>query len=490
MNRQFQTISGLLKHIWAIEPVWAEQHLPLINAYFSGNYPTKKAFDDDDDDEGEEEKPFAYCVNPHASGTAGTDQTRYDLADPNLPEGSILVLDLEGAMMKNGFCGGPGTLDYARIINQAYEHPSIIGGIGLVDTPGGQLSGTPSLHDAVRNPAKPFGVVVNEGMMCSAGVWGFCGADFIYATQKTDQIGSIGVYVRMVDWSKYYQEMGMTEHSIYSDLSPEKNLPYREALAGKYGLMKADLNESADLFHQAVMDTRGDKLKLSKTKAELEEFGPFVGSKGAVYYASKAQEIGLIDGFGNLDTAITKIQELSSARKTSPAGSRPAKAATEFQLTEASAPIQSDTNPNSTDMFGDKHKALSALKGREASSITAEELNAINASLDEQGITGARVISSNFLQEAEEATSQVATLQTQLTAAKTTISDQITQIKNLTESRDEYKGKAEKFGSQPGATPSASQKTEEASTVGEETDTYISETDAEMNRQLAKQKTA
>ncbi|RIV20543.1 hypothetical protein DYU11_21090 [Fibrisoma montanum] len=500
MNRHFRQLSALLRHDWAIDESFAASQLPLINAYLDGTFAGSMLVGDD------EQRPIGYALTPKtkisSSGrtriSAG-DLIRYQKAaaesgrasashsaglvfdDPDIPANSVAIIDVRGAIMKEGFCGSYGTEDYTRELQAVYANDSLLGAVILVDSGGGQLSGTPTFYDTVRNPVKPTVVLVNDGMMASAAYWLACGADYILASQPTDQIGSIGVFCRLRDYSEGLKKNGIKEITVYAPRSKDKNKPYRDALKGDTKLLEQELNESVAHFEAAVRQGRGDKIQAT------EEDEPFTGK---LYSAEDALEMGLIDGFGNLNTAIDKVIELAEAQS-NPAGQKNTKASS---TTPDSSPALADTDPtepapdtapasaegaeptptNQTqdDMFGNKHKNLTALAGLEASAITDEQLNAANTELDGLNIKGVRVISTTYLQEAEQSVANLATAQAQITT--------------LTEERDRFKEQAEKFGNQPGVVPTKVQKTEEA--LSDDQVIYISDTDAELAREKAKLK--
>ncbi|OIN56792.1 S49 family peptidase [Arsenicibacter rosenii] len=463
MNRQFRTISALLRHTWAIEPTYAGQYMPQVDAYFNGQLDLRTilASEQSDDSDTEEESgppPHAFCLRAGSdSGSAGT-ATRYSIDDPELPEGSILILDVRGPIMKESNCCTIGTEEYAQLIRKAYAHPAIIGGIALVDTPGGQLNGTPTLYDAVRDPAKPFVTVINEGMACSAGVWAFCGSDYIYATQKTDQVGSIGVFVRLRDNTKQLEQDGIKEIAVYSTLSPDKNKPYKDALKGDTKLLEEDLDYAATMFREAVTEGRGERLN-------LKAGDPFTGK---VFYAAKAIELGLIDGFGNLDTAIAKVQELHAARQEGSSG------ATVTVAPQSGSAAPTTSQSQNTDMLGYvKFKSLAAIHGLAAADITEAHVKAINQEMAEQGYNVA-VVSQKEIDDA-------GTLQGQVNALNAKVTTLEGQVTTLTTERDTHKANAEKYAKLPGAEASGDGKTEEQSTVGDQ-ETFISETDRELQR--------
>lgn len=439
--------------------------MPQVEDFLRGSIDIKNLLTDNEPTTTEAEggpPHYAFCLSAEAdSGTAGG-SARYSLDDPELPEGSILIVDIRGPIMKESDCCSIGTEEYTQLINQAYAHPAIIGVVCLIDSPGGQLSGTPTLYDVIRNPAKPVVSVINEGMACSAALWLSCGSDHIYATQKTDQVGSVGVFVRMRDYKGKLEKEGIKDFAIYSDLSPDKNKPYRDALEGNEALLKKELNEAARLFKEAVIEGRGERLNLAAGD-------PFTGK---VYYATEAIKLGLIDGFGNLETALKKVQELHAARQS--ADHQTTQSPATKPATTGSSEPTTTTQSQNTDMLGYvKFKSLAAIQGLAASDITEAQLTAINQELSEQGYPVA-MVSQKDIQEASALEGQINTLKTKVTTLEG-------QVSVLTTERNDYKAKAEKFASLPGAEASGAGKNQESTTVSEQ-ETFISETDLELQR--------
>lgn len=483
-----------MRSTWLIEPVFAEAHIPYINAYLAGQLPQQLSSDEKetDDDEPDPLARVGYALAPTA-GAESAPQTRYSLSDPELPDNSVFVIDIRGAIFKESTCCSTGTEDYCKLINQAYASEKIIGLVALIDSPGGQLSGTPTLFDALRNPIKPTVSVINEGLMASAAYWLACGSDDIYATQKSDQVGSIGVFVQFEDRTKAREAAGVKLVTVYSDRSTQKNKPFRDALAGDDSLLREDLNQAADLFREAVEQGRGARLKNGKKGTADDVF------EGGLFYASKALELGLIDGFGDLTTAINRVTELHNARQQSSApgsstGAVPARQTTE-NLTPtlasadapelgaitpesptpvAEAPSQSPTQNPTNPMFGFKSMiaSLAAVHGIAAAEITDAQITAINADFAAQGYNLAVVSQSQF-SAAQALETQLATANSELVTANANITTLTGTIATQTE-------EITRLGKQPGTMGTKTPKEEE--TLTPEGEAVISETDAELAR--------
>lgn len=293
-------IGALLKGVWMIEPGYADAHLPYIHSFLSG-----KLINVDADSKEAKSRPYI-LENP-------TDLSEDDIEeiddfedeeeddceddDETTFEGSIAVVPVCGPIMKEDNCGDLGSESLAAQV-LAYGNDANIGAIILkIDSPGGQVYGTQTLVDAIAQVAKTKNVIgfINDGMAASAAYWIASACTNILASQKTDSIGSIGVFVKLADYDKKLEADGLKIHTIYADQSSEKNKDVNDALAGNYATIKAELlNPIADAFISSVKTSRADKLNLSAGD-------PF---KGKIYMADDALKIGLIDQIGNFNAAI------------------------------------------------------------------------------------------------------------------------------------------------------------------------------------------
>ena len=466
MNGSFRTVSALLRHTWLIEESYAHAHESLINAYLSGQYPT------DENDKVPHAQTLSYVIARDVTHEGATRSEtgmpgRYETADPGLPDKSVLIVTIQGAMMRDGFCGTGGSMQYADLINEAYANDKIVGTVLIVDSPGGQVAGISTLCDAVSNPAKPVVALVQEGTAASAAYWAICGADYIMATQQTDQIGSIGVMVRLRDTTAAEATEGVKTMTVYSRRSTEKNKPYRDALAGDTTALEDELDQVVDFFEAAVVAGRGDRLKPVK-KNGTDVF------QGGLFYAGKAIELGLIDSYGDINAAIDKVYELAAERE----ASVPPAPATNSLGATIELPGQSDTPPlpvsetpaNQTtnqinspmSLFGYKKLvALAAITGIAADAITSEQVSAINDEFQAGGLNVA-VISQADFEKANALGADLATANARNVALAAEVA---------------------RLGLQPGALPTQAEKTTETTaTTG---DTVISETDAKMKKMLA-----
>ena len=300
--RKFLMISTLLlsliRGVWAIEPEAAQSYLPVVSALIKGNG-----------------NNFAQLLPEKAKLLTNFSAVRSD-ANLVFPEvdrfgnnigfknvsvkNSIAVIPLVGAVMKYDYCGDFGTKTLAQNFIQAQNNPNIIGIIFLNDSPGGEVQFTGNLSDLIYSLSKPV-VTYIEGYCCSASYWLGSPADEIIASYKTDVIGSIGTYCTLVDYSEQMKMEGINLHEIYATKSTEKNSIWKEALNNNYEpLKKQIIDPYNDAFHAGVKRNRYGKGLSNKVFA------------GGTYMTNDAINNGLIDGMGNFDYAIQRIQKLAA----------------------------------------------------------------------------------------------------------------------------------------------------------------------------------
>lgn len=237
-------------------------------------------------------------IEPKSSLSAGGSYLSDSLKSAK--SGSIAVIDINGPIMKYDNCGDAGSKTFEDLVKQADANPNIIGIIFPIASGGGEVAGTQSLAQVIKNVSKPT-VTIAEDIMASAAYWIGSSTDFIFANTGTAQIGSIGTMASFKDMRPMWEAQGIKFHEIYASASTSKNSDYTEALLGNYDpIIKNILNPLNQEFMNAVKANRGDKLNADMTL------------KGQMYTANDALKYGLIDAIGNLQDAVVKINELAS----------------------------------------------------------------------------------------------------------------------------------------------------------------------------------
>jgi len=226
--------------------------------------------------------------------------------NPNIPEGSVAIIPVSGPILKyNGECGEPGSVQRIGWLLDAERRQNISSTVIMIDSPGGQVDGTQSFANAIKNFSKPILGFVDDGMAASAAMWFLSATDEAYTSLESDQVGSIGVYTSILDFKGWLEMNGLKMHEIYAPQSTDKNKDYRDAMSGNYELVLEDLKAVADNFIKTVRTNRGDKAAANQKAWD----------SGKMFYAKEATSVGLIDGVKSFEQVISKAAWLGKRKK-------------------------------------------------------------------------------------------------------------------------------------------------------------------------------
>jgi ClpP class serine protease len=353
----------------------------------------------------------------------------------DVPAGSVAITTVSGVMMPEdawdydcGYIRGTRTL--AARMQQADAHPNIVAHVVAWATPGGSTLGLEHFADVLAGTTKP--VVGHIEMMCSAGVWAGSGCDRLVIA-RTGIAGSIGTKWDGMDFSKFYEKMGITMVTVTATDSTDKTKMFDEALKGKPGLLRSQL-----------LDPLNNEF-LATVKANLP--GATDDTKtGKLYVGQAAVDNGLADQLGSLQDAIQLAFDL--ADEAGLVSSSSFSASTSFS---PSTPTQSITMglfskaPSAT-----AFAALGALSGK--SGLKADDAKAANEELIAAGVTDAAIITRAEFQDLQAKAGRAVAAEakvTELTASTTKLTD------DLAASQKEV----ERLGALGGVAPTAAGKT-------------------------------
>lgn len=294
----FTTASAILRGGWLLQKEWANAQMPLVVRLLKG-----ESADFGFSEKKEEKDESCSVLTERKAGSVYTASPYSSLND--IPEGSIVKLTIAGPIMKYGDMCSYGSVEYERIVNKLRVATNVAGVIIEMDSPGGQVAGTAMLADAIAKLAQQKPVIgwINDGIAASAGMWIISAAPEIYVSQKTDMVGSIGVYTTIADWYAYYAAEGLPVRDVYAPQSTDKNGEYRDALEGDDTQLKAELSTIAQEFISTISRNRSGKINGKDW------------TTGKMYYPDEAKRIGLIDGMKSLDEVITRMDALIRSRK-------------------------------------------------------------------------------------------------------------------------------------------------------------------------------
>lgn len=213
------------------------------------------------------------------------------------PEDSVAVINISGAITKHDQeCGPDGMVSKASILSSCFASENIKGVILKIDSGGGEGSGMRAMCEALSLKNKPVIAFIDD-MACSAAYGIASGCDYIVAGSALSQVGSIGTYLTIADYEKYYEKQGIKLTEIYATLSSDKNKPYHEALKGNLEPLRSLADRFNEDFLSMIEKNRADKLSDSRK----------VWGTGKVWFAEDALKIGLIDEINTFSNTLNSF---------------------------------------------------------------------------------------------------------------------------------------------------------------------------------------
>jgi signal peptide peptidase SppA len=175
--------------------------------------------------------------------------------------------------------GAVDVLDLANEIDIAEASDKVHSILFDIDSPGGMVTGTPELAakiSAIQKPAMAF----TNGMIASAAYWLASGVRRIFAT-PTASIGSIGVYLPIMDTTGFYAARGVKVELIKAGKLKGMGYPGTTLTESQREFLQDRVNKIYSMFTTAVKANRGNIA--SDTM------------QGQVFLADEAKDRGLID---------------------------------------------------------------------------------------------------------------------------------------------------------------------------------------------------
>ena len=207
--------------------------------------------------------------------------------------------------------------DLAADMEDALAQPEVHAIALVLDSPGGEVSGAFELADRIyaARGRKPI-VAVADGMAASAAYLAASAADEVVLT-TTSYVGSIGVVMRHVDYSRALANEGINVSHIFAGEHKVDGNPYQPLPTSVREHLQADIEGLYQMFVQAVARHRGMEVQTVRD------------TRAAVYRGVAGVAARLADRIGTADAVIADL----SARR---ARSYPAGAGMSIQLQGAS----------------------------------------------------------------------------------------------------------------------------------------------------------
>lgn len=186
--------------------------------------------------------------------------------------------------------------DYQTVENaleEAEADPAVKTIVLDINSPGGTIQGLPELAQSMRNDVSKKTIAYTDGMMASAAYWMGSQAHYIISS-PTAELGSVGVYVALLDETKALEMQGIKVETVSSgkhklDYSPWKALD-KDA--------RARLQANVEKWHDRF------KAEVNINRSIDDEY-----LEGQVFEGDEAIEINMSDATVNsLSELITLLQ--------------------------------------------------------------------------------------------------------------------------------------------------------------------------------------
>jgi signal peptide peptidase SppA len=213
----------------------------------------------------------------------------------------VAVLKLHGVITPTPSPLGRGIINIntaESAITRAFDHDRLAAVALAINSPGGAPTQSALVAERIRELANRKKVPVLafcEDVAASGGYWLACAADEIYA-HPSSLVGSIGVVSAGFGLTGLLERWGI-ERRVYTAGDNKVRLdPFRPEKPEDVAWLEGLQGQLHDQFVSWVRKRRGDRL----AAANGDLFS------GEVWTGSKAVELGLIDGLGNLREVVSE----------------------------------------------------------------------------------------------------------------------------------------------------------------------------------------
>ncbi|MBU3597562.1 S49 family peptidase [Polynucleobacter bastaniensis] len=206
------------------------------------------------------------------------------------------LVTLEGEISSSSMANA---LDINSSLTAAFENENSAGVVLRINSPGGSPVQAGMMNDEIHRlrklyPGKPFYVVVED--ICASGGYYVAVAGDQILVDKASLVGSIGVIMEGFGFTGLMDKLGVTRRMITAGSNKGMMDPFSKENPQQVEMIKTMIDEIHQQFIAVVKAGRGDRLK------ETPEM-----FSGRVWNGEQAIKIGLVDGFGTVETVARDI---------------------------------------------------------------------------------------------------------------------------------------------------------------------------------------
>lgn len=241
----------------------------------------------------EEDKSFRQIeLRSYADAPLQNEENRYS-------ENKIALVYAEGTIVNGqGGLEEIGSDRLGKQLRSLGEDENVKAVVLRLNSPGGSATAADVILREVQLLKEKKPVIVSMGnMAASGGYWIATGADYIFASSNTIT-GSIGVFGLLFNVEQVGNNNGITWDVVKTGNFADMDTNVRPKTEAELAIYQQYVDKIYDMFLDKVAASRN----LSREKvAEIAE--------GRVWSGKDAQEIGLVDGIGGLEAAVSYAAE-------------------------------------------------------------------------------------------------------------------------------------------------------------------------------------
>ena len=206
------------------------------------------------------------------------------------------LVTLEGEISSSSMANA---LDINSSLTAAFENENSAGVVLRINSPGGSPVQAGMMNDEIHRlrklyPSKPLYVVVED--ICASGGYYVAVAGDQILVDKASLVGSIGVIMEGFGFTGLMDKLGVTRRMITAGSNKGMMDPFSKENPQQVEMIKKMIDEIHQQFIAVVKAGRGDRLK------ETPEM-----FSGRVWNGEQAIRIGLVDGYGTVETVARDI---------------------------------------------------------------------------------------------------------------------------------------------------------------------------------------
>ena len=189
----------------------------------------------------------------------------------------------------------------SRLIRRAREDDAVKAIVLRVDSPGGSAFASEVIRqelELAQTAGKPV-VASMGGVAASGGYWISATADEIWASPTTIT-GSIGVFSMIPSLEESFSAVGVTRDGVGST-----------ALSDSYDTFSGVTDRMGNILQASVDHTYERFLNLVARGRDMAVEDVDAVAQGRVWSGSRALELGLVDGLGDLERAVEAAAKLA-----------------------------------------------------------------------------------------------------------------------------------------------------------------------------------